>query len=143
MSPQEVVSNELGFQAEALFLKFFQNLQYAEVLQSTSIQPSKPIAIVKTSQNVDEQEGIDFYLFHHLVGWVRVDISLDTNPDRMSRKREKERTRHIFVVVLNLGVLDRATRGCYCDIQEIADRLQELFLEAKQDSAYVIPTFSI
>lgn len=143
MFPQEEVSTELGFQAEALFLKFFQNLQYAEVLESTMTLPAKPIAVVKTSQEVDETEGIDFFIYHRLVGWVGVDISLDTNLDRMCRKREKERRRHVFVVVLNFGALDRATRGCARDVQDICDRLQEMFLEAKADPAYVITTQSL
>lgn len=127
---QDQETQQKGLQAENLLIEVLRKLN-AEVLTSKDELHLNSVAIVKTSKEIDEKEGIDFYLYHVGIGWIDVDLTINADSEKLSRKLEKERTRKVMILQCNFGVLWRAARGCEQDLHEMAQRIRQLFIESK------------
>jgi len=130
---QDIATMDVGHKAELLLMDFFSKLDVAEVLTIKTDVHSKPVAIVKTTKEVDENEGIDFYLYHVGVGWVNVDLTISKMPDALNRKFRKGQVHNVMILQCSYQALWNAARGCEQDIWIITQRIRELFLEVKDN----------
>lgn len=123
-------TNSRGKQAELAFAAIFaEHLPDAQVLNDLHPQPKTALALVKTPEEVDWEEGIDFWLYHKNIGWIGADITIDSDPERLSVKRGKARKSGAYLVRLELGILLRAARGCHHDLETVIAVLIDVFSE--------------
>lgn len=119
-----------GKQAElALSRIFAEQLPESQVLPTWQERPSSTLALVKTPEEIDEGDGIDFWVYHKNVGWISLDITLDNDARRLKRKRSKEVKEQIYIQRFELGVLLRASRGSHSDLEQVIEILTNLFVE--------------
>lgn len=126
-------ARSIGQEAERAFAYIFRTyLPHAQVLPERVKQPDCALALVKTSEEVDRNEGYDFWLYHQAVGWIKVDLTVARADGVLDEKKRREQERGIFVLRFGLRCLMQAARGCHRDLQDFELALVGLFLDARE-----------
>jgi hypothetical protein len=124
-----------GLDSEELFMELITQMTTFELHDSKCQEelPKEKIVFVKTPQEVDETDHIDFFVHHPNLGWINVDLTTNFSTKSMVSKRMRE-NQHIYVLGTHKTVLQRAVLGCERDIEFVLSALRDLFLFAAQQT---------
>jgi hypothetical protein len=121
--------NEIGYKAEVLFLQAMKTLGIKEVEPQMFGQKLNYEAIFRAPIEDDFAEGYDFAYYNPIKDeWIKFDLTVSTDPDRINKKLEKEKATGIRLLRLSYGTIDRASRGSEIDMKFLKRDVREVLI---------------
>lgn len=122
-----LAEERVGRQAEANFPQACSHLGIAVLPRDrVGSNPGVPYAVARATEAEDLHEGTDFWLWvgDQICRWVRLDLTVASDPWVLERKRASARQNGVVVVWLPARALELAARGAHRDLKKVRTGLQ-------------------